>query len=168
MRIAVDARELRGKPTGVGRYLSEILAAWKVLPAAAASAALTASSALPLRPLAPSRSTARLEESVELASLPPAEQHRVLTARGLLGAAVAAAARPDVLPPWLRPETDAGPSFDALVAAAHAAGCRGVLIETPFGQPERCSPDHTAADISGAVDWILATVAAEVAGRSAA
>lgn len=36
MRIAVDARELHGKPTGVGRYLSEILAAWKELPAAAA------------------------------------------------------------------------------------------------------------------------------------
>lgn len=35
MRIAVDARELHGKPTGVGRYLSEILAAWKQLPAAA-------------------------------------------------------------------------------------------------------------------------------------
>ena len=36
MRIAVDARELHGKPTGVGRYLSEILAAWKNLPAASA------------------------------------------------------------------------------------------------------------------------------------
>ncbi len=36
MRIAIDARELHGKPTGVGRYLSEILAAWKELPAAAA------------------------------------------------------------------------------------------------------------------------------------
>ena len=34
MRIAVDARELQGKPTGVGRYLAEILAAWKELPAA--------------------------------------------------------------------------------------------------------------------------------------
>ena len=28
MRIAVDARELCGRPTGVGRYLSELLAAW--------------------------------------------------------------------------------------------------------------------------------------------
>ena len=36
MRIAIDARELHGRPTGVGRYLSEILAAWKDLPAAAA------------------------------------------------------------------------------------------------------------------------------------
>ena len=36
MRIAVDARELYGKPTGVGRYLGKILAAWNSLPAAAA------------------------------------------------------------------------------------------------------------------------------------
>ncbi|MGH9308281.1 MAG: glycosyltransferase family 4 protein [Vicinamibacterales bacterium] len=28
MKIAVDARELTGKPTGVGRYLSELIAAW--------------------------------------------------------------------------------------------------------------------------------------------
>lgn len=35
MRIAIDARELSGKPTGVGRYLSEIVAAWAELPAAA-------------------------------------------------------------------------------------------------------------------------------------
>ena len=54
------------------------------------------------------------------------------------------------------------------IAAAHAAGCRGVLIDTPFGQPERCSPDHTAADIAGATDWILTTAAAEGAGLSAA
>jgi glycosyltransferase involved in cell wall biosynthesis len=36
MRIAIDARELVGKPTGVGRYLSQILSAWTRLPAAAA------------------------------------------------------------------------------------------------------------------------------------
>jgi glycosyltransferase involved in cell wall biosynthesis len=36
MRIAIDARELDGKPTGVGRYLSQILAAWTRLPGAAA------------------------------------------------------------------------------------------------------------------------------------
>ena len=36
MRIAIDARELAGKPTGVGRYLSEILGAWSDLPGAAA------------------------------------------------------------------------------------------------------------------------------------
>ena len=35
MRIAIDARELIGRVTGVGRYLSEILSAWCELPAAA-------------------------------------------------------------------------------------------------------------------------------------
>jgi glycosyltransferase involved in cell wall biosynthesis len=35
VRIAIDARELTGKPTGVGRYLSELLAAWATLPGAA-------------------------------------------------------------------------------------------------------------------------------------
>lgn len=34
MRVAIDARELRGQPTGVGRYLAGILAAWEKLPAA--------------------------------------------------------------------------------------------------------------------------------------
>ncbi|MBM3777043.1 MAG: glycosyltransferase family 4 protein [Acidimicrobiia bacterium] len=32
MRIAIDARELTGHPTGVGRYLSEILKAWRGMP----------------------------------------------------------------------------------------------------------------------------------------
>jgi len=36
MRIAIDARELTGRPTGVGRYLSEMLQAWSELPGAAA------------------------------------------------------------------------------------------------------------------------------------
>jgi glycosyltransferase involved in cell wall biosynthesis len=36
MKIAIDARELRGKPTGVGRFLGELLAAWKRLPEAQA------------------------------------------------------------------------------------------------------------------------------------
>jgi glycosyltransferase involved in cell wall biosynthesis len=36
MRVAIDARELTGKPTGVGRYLTEILRAWAALPEAAA------------------------------------------------------------------------------------------------------------------------------------
>jgi glycosyltransferase involved in cell wall biosynthesis len=36
MRVAVDARELLGQPTGVGRYLREILRAWNDLPGAAA------------------------------------------------------------------------------------------------------------------------------------
>ncbi len=34
MRIAVDARELIGRPTGVGRYLSELIARWTDNPAA--------------------------------------------------------------------------------------------------------------------------------------
>jgi glycosyltransferase involved in cell wall biosynthesis len=36
MRIAVDARELVGRPTGAGRYLGEILRAWSDLPGARA------------------------------------------------------------------------------------------------------------------------------------
>jgi glycosyltransferase involved in cell wall biosynthesis len=36
MRIAIDARELSDRPTGVGRYLAEILRAWADLPAAQA------------------------------------------------------------------------------------------------------------------------------------
>lgn len=35
MRIAVDARELCGRPTGVGRYLAEIARVWRELPEAA-------------------------------------------------------------------------------------------------------------------------------------
>jgi glycosyltransferase involved in cell wall biosynthesis len=34
VRIAIDARELQGTPTGVGRFLGELLAAWKTLPEA--------------------------------------------------------------------------------------------------------------------------------------
>lgn len=34
MRIAIDARELAGHPTGVGRYLGEILRAWEAMPEA--------------------------------------------------------------------------------------------------------------------------------------
>ncbi len=41
------------------------------------------------------------------------------------------------------------------VAAGRAAGCRTVLIETPYGQGERCVPDRRAADLSEAADWIL-------------
>jgi len=35
VRIAVDARELRGRSTGVGRYLRALLQEWKTLPSAA-------------------------------------------------------------------------------------------------------------------------------------
>ena len=34
MRVAIDARELRGEQTGVGRYLAGLLDAWETLPAA--------------------------------------------------------------------------------------------------------------------------------------
>src|SRR5918992_314426 len=34
MRVAIDARELVGQPTGVGRYLSEILREWATMPGA--------------------------------------------------------------------------------------------------------------------------------------
>lgn len=34
MRIAIDARELQGKPTGVGRFLDELLTAWNTMPEA--------------------------------------------------------------------------------------------------------------------------------------
>jgi glycosyltransferase involved in cell wall biosynthesis len=34
MIIAIDARELAGRPTGVGRYLAELLRAWDALPGA--------------------------------------------------------------------------------------------------------------------------------------
>jgi glycosyltransferase involved in cell wall biosynthesis len=36
MKIAIDARELLDRPTGVGRYLSQILTAWTKLPGATA------------------------------------------------------------------------------------------------------------------------------------
>jgi glycosyltransferase involved in cell wall biosynthesis len=36
MKVAIDARELQGRRTGVGRYLSELLAAWSSIPAASA------------------------------------------------------------------------------------------------------------------------------------
>jgi glycosyltransferase involved in cell wall biosynthesis len=36
VRIAIDARELIGKPTGVGRYLAQVIEAWRALPGAAA------------------------------------------------------------------------------------------------------------------------------------
>ncbi|MFM8270848.1 MAG: D-glycero-alpha-D-manno-heptose-1,7-bisphosphate 7-phosphatase [Gemmata sp.] len=54
------------------------------------------------------------------------------------------------------------------VRAAQAAGCRGVLIATPFSGAAKCAPDHTANDITLAVDWILATAARGAAGRTAA
>jgi D-glycero-D-manno-heptose 1,7-bisphosphate phosphatase len=54
------------------------------------------------------------------------------------------------------------------IVAAHAAGCRAVLIDTPFSHAERCAPDAVVGDILGATDWILETVGAKTASRSAA
>jgi D-glycero-D-manno-heptose 1,7-bisphosphate phosphatase len=42
------------------------------------------------------------------------------------------------------------------VEAGRAAGCRTVLIETPYSRPERCSPDGKAADLTEGAAWILA------------
>ncbi len=41
------------------------------------------------------------------------------------------------------------------VAAGQAAGCRAVLVETPYSGRERCRPDHRVADLAAAADWIL-------------
>ena len=41
------------------------------------------------------------------------------------------------------------------VVAGQAAGCRAVLVETPFSGRANCRPDHVAADLPGAADWIL-------------
>jgi D-glycero-D-manno-heptose 1,7-bisphosphate phosphatase len=41
------------------------------------------------------------------------------------------------------------------VAAGQAAGCRAVLVETPYSGRERCRPDHGVADLAGAADWII-------------
>ena len=41
------------------------------------------------------------------------------------------------------------------VAAGAAAGCRTVLIDLPYSQCHRCTPDHKVADLPEAVGWIL-------------
>jgi D-glycero-D-manno-heptose 1,7-bisphosphate phosphatase len=41
------------------------------------------------------------------------------------------------------------------VVAGQAAGCRTVLIATPYSKPERCSPDFRAADLAEAATWVL-------------
>jgi D-glycero-D-manno-heptose 1,7-bisphosphate phosphatase len=41
------------------------------------------------------------------------------------------------------------------VLAGQAAGCRTVLIANPFGGADRCRPNHTAADLPAAADWIV-------------
>jgi D-glycero-D-manno-heptose 1,7-bisphosphate phosphatase len=41
------------------------------------------------------------------------------------------------------------------VAAAQAAGCWAVLVETPYSGRERCRPDRCVADLAAAADWII-------------
>lgn len=41
------------------------------------------------------------------------------------------------------------------VAAGQAAGCETFLIDLPYSQAQRCSPDHRVSDLSGAVEVIL-------------
>jgi D-glycero-D-manno-heptose 1,7-bisphosphate phosphatase len=41
------------------------------------------------------------------------------------------------------------------VEAGRAAGCRTVLVQTPYSGRERCRPDHCVRDLPEAADWIL-------------
>ena len=41
------------------------------------------------------------------------------------------------------------------VAAGATAGCRTLLVNMPYSQCHRCSPDHTVADLAEAADVIL-------------
>jgi len=47
------------------------------------------------------------------------------------------------------------------VVAGQAAGCRSVLIPTPFSRAEQCRPDHVTKDLLSAADWILRLIAEE-------
>ncbi|HXE52283.1 MAG TPA: HAD family hydrolase [Tepidisphaeraceae bacterium] len=42
------------------------------------------------------------------------------------------------------------------VAAGQAAGCRTILIDLPYSQSDRCTPDYRVRDLPQAVDIILA------------
>ena len=42
------------------------------------------------------------------------------------------------------------------VAAGATAGCRTFLLDMPYNQAERCTPDYVVADLSQAADRILA------------
>jgi glycosyltransferase involved in cell wall biosynthesis len=61
VRIAIDGRELVGRPTGVGRYLSELLRAWGELPAASGHEfVLCSPQALDLDAFEPLRASSRV------------------------------------------------------------------------------------------------------------
>jgi D-glycero-D-manno-heptose 1,7-bisphosphate phosphatase len=42
------------------------------------------------------------------------------------------------------------------VVAGQTAGCRAVLVETPYSRRERCRPDHCVRDLAEAAEWIMA------------
>jgi D-glycero-D-manno-heptose 1,7-bisphosphate phosphatase len=44
------------------------------------------------------------------------------------------------------------------VEAGRAAGCRTVLLDNGYSGRERCRPDHCAADLPAAAEWILQQV----------
>lgn len=41
------------------------------------------------------------------------------------------------------------------VLAGQSAGCRAVLVQTPYSGAERCRPDYRALDLAEAAEWIL-------------
>jgi D-glycero-D-manno-heptose 1,7-bisphosphate phosphatase len=41
------------------------------------------------------------------------------------------------------------------IAAGQAAGCRTLLIDLPYSQGTRCTPDHRVGDLPEAVEWIV-------------
>jgi D-glycero-D-manno-heptose 1,7-bisphosphate phosphatase len=41
------------------------------------------------------------------------------------------------------------------VAAGATAGCRTFLLDVPYNQAQRCTPDYVVADLSQAADRIL-------------
>jgi glycosyltransferase involved in cell wall biosynthesis len=61
LKIAIDARELAGQPTGTGRYLSELLTAWDGFAGAAAHEFVLCA---PSSPALPSMTTLRLSSTV--------------------------------------------------------------------------------------------------------
>jgi hypothetical protein len=90
------------------------------------AAAATASLGSPRK-----RTTARREEAVELASLPPAVQAGVLVQKGIFrplehyAVATFDPAETAVRAPWDPPQASSGPSMDERIAAAHASNAAG-------------------------------------------
>ncbi len=41
------------------------------------------------------------------------------------------------------------------IAAGQDAGCRTVLVHTPYSGRDRCAPDYCVADLPQAAAWIL-------------